>query len=335
MFTSFFYFILLSITLPSSLQHLNIPLKLSEYLLFDLEVCIGEPKKCNDISLSLTETNLIIFDEFKYEPMKSMTSLSSSEWYTLVWSDKIYFYGNSEMFCFEEAFFSLGERTGRRNGYLGLGYNEAHFSHILKKLFEKAGGKQVFYIDPDEKTLTFGKYPDLLMKYEKEERKIKQCDMVGEEGYYCQFDSVFFKNSKSGESKQYEVERKATFNPSASMIYTSKSFISFITEHYLRDAIEKNKCKTVNEEDKVFIQCKNSYDYLRDNTLSDITFIFDKISIRLNKKDLFREIKGELYFLVAYDSYFPEWTFGYPIIQKYIMLFDIDERKISFVPKED
>ena len=76
---------------------------------------------------------------------------------------------------------------------------------------------------------------------------------------------------------------------------------SIVDYYFPSEFLTDEKCKNIVDSDSNVIECNiNSIDISK---LNAITFIFDKISIRLHPSDLFLQFNKKLYFAVAYYKY--------------------------------
>ena len=82
-----------------------------------------------------------------------------------------------------------------------------------------------------------------------------------------------------------------------------------------------------------YIRCDKNYNIKSENSIHDITFIIEGISIKLTKDDLFYVLNKHNYFMIAFSDKTLMWSFGYPFINKYKIVIDLEKECIWFWPK--
>ena len=76
---------------------------------------------------------------------------------------------------------------------------------------------------------------------------------------------------------------------------------------------------------------KNYMDFIK-----PISFIFGRITYNIKIEELFYEMNNKTEFLIAFDSRYPEWTFGYYYINdpEYKLLVQTMESRINRIKKK-
>ena len=144
---------------------------------------------------------------------------------------------------------------------------------------------------------------------------------------------IYFKKGKL--YKYYQInENYATFDIGTNAIYVSKEFFDFLIDNYFSEQIKEQKCEVSQWSQYHFIKCEEDYNYIKDKRLGAISFVIGKYTLKINPSILFSAfISKSTFFLMLYVETKRPWTFGYPLFNKYTVIFDDDKDIISFIPK--
>ncbi len=193
----------------------------------------------------------------------------------------------------------------------------------------------VEFFNKNEGEIIIGNYPHVYNKTEYEEKDLKWNNALMEFEYMywnLYFYKIFFDNDEfKGSTTCYlEYENNLIIAP---LEYKKKLDETFIKRNI-------NKC----QEYVNYTKYRNNHTfYVCDK---DVSFKnFPKIKFKSNEfnyefvldyKDLFKEINGKLYLLVAFEKSekFKRWKLGLPFLKNYLFVFDIDKSAIGFYDKK-
>ena len=336
-------FFLFLISFQFSFQTLILPLTKTKSNTFSIPLCIGKPYQCTDFILSQLESDIKLYIT-KDIVMKDSTtkSLIYTEGNITLYTDYLYFNDNIQL----KNVYITTIATNSRNNYIGLNRKNKddmpfHVDllqmSLIEKLYRIAEGKKVFYIDMVNSNLFIGDYPyEYYNKYNKTSPlQVKQCRRESYNGTYynCKMSMIYFKKGKL--YKYYQInENYATFDIGTNAIYVSKEFFDFLIENYFSEQIKEQKCEVSQWSQYHFIKCEEDYNYIKDKRLGAISFVIGKYTLKINPSILFSSfISKSTFFLMLYVETKRPWTFGYPLFNKYTVIFDDDKDIISFIPK--
>lgn len=326
----YLFFILLLI---ASCQVMKIPLKKTQFNMYKVIVHIGGSNSFKEeLTLDLTERIIIVYGNAEYQPQKSYTAMPESfDEYNQMFYDSLFFSNNKHI---EFRNISIEQRlftTSGTNGYLGLAY---HNNSLLNTVFSTINSKKVFYINANTLELGIGEYPRE-MQLIQSNMIHRKCTMIlkSHSHYACHLHSVHFKNTIKNEYIHYSINTDVTFCTTKNAIYTDDDFANVVYKNYLLEQIKEGTCEEVHSDSGYkFVRCDNNYNYKHDTRLTDITFVVGKFSFRLRRDELFAlGSDNKFYFLIVNNPDNSGWFFGYPLFNKYITVFDIDSKLISFV----
>lgn len=111
-------------------------------------------------------------------------------------------------------------------------------------------------------------------------------------------------------------------------IKAPKEFMLFLENKYFKN---KN-CKLHNLDGKFFYICDEMSYY----KCSDMTFVFGEFGLTVKKEKLFYSIGSSYVFLIGENKKFKQykWVFGNLFLKNFITVFDTDEDKMRFIPKD-
>lgn len=321
-----------------SVSVVTLPLIINKYFLLGINICIGNSPICNTVKITFHESGLTIYNRFHYAFNQSATAEFIEERDTsFILADEVTMLQNSNTgntIHFKNFKFKYSENSfGVDAGHLGLSYKE-NDANILHQLFSSMNVKKVFYFDIKKFLLVIGEYPPQYYELLRFKRNVKTVEMLenknGEIGYRYRIDSVYFKGKKE-KTFYFPVDSIANISPSNNNIYVSLELMTSIVDYYFpNEFFSEEKCQNIVDSDSNVIECMiNSIDISKMNS---ITFIFNKISIRLHPSDLFLQFNKKLYFAVAYYKNAVPFSFGYPLLSRYHIVNDIANRKIIFTP---
>ena len=204
---------------------------------------------------------------------------------------------------------------------------------MLGNIFSQTpDSKKIFYIDYKSSIIGLGDYPDRKTNL----RHYKYCSLLSKfsdnpieyTGYFCNLDMIYYK--AQNKYVYYHFKTPIKFCVEANAIYCPRDYIDFLAETYFKEAITNNECRVIHNEDEyTYINCKNNFKY---KSLPNWTIVFDNFSFKLTPEDLFTTVEGDLFFLICNSPNRNIWYFGYPVLKKFITVFDLEKMQIQFVP---
>lgn len=316
-------------------SYLIIPVTISNYNIISIYTCIGTPDNCSKCRITFKNSILSVFNEFNYDYTKSLTStlLENGTEYKGI-TDKIQLLNEQlqSIITIKSSYLRKYSKSSSPNCDIGLGPKTD--SCLINQILNIANEKSIFYIDIGKSKLFLGDCPPQYYELQRFGIKTKEINMKSitqnKEGYRCELDSIYFK-TPTGQIKHIIINKESNFSPSSNMIYVSMDLMDEIIEHYFSSNILNQTCKLSSDKRAKFIICNNDISNLG---LSTITFIFGKISIKLDINDLFMTLGNNKYFMIAYYSRTTEFSLGFPFFNKYNIAFNINSKKISFVSKK-
>lgn len=157
-----------------------------------------------------------------------------------------------------------------------------------------------------------------------------ECDVVGN-SWGCSLNEIFFEevfeNTKNKKLFSYPLNNKvAVFSTDTRKIQVTSDYFNFLKKSLFKEAFDKNLCKIYNNHRTIL--CENAQ-IIFDSLPSFITFVFDSVSLSINKEHLVDD--REFVFELKEDNdNNNEWIFGIKFIQLFFMSFDYEQKKISF-----
>ena len=310
----------------------------SSFKTYRIKVCIGSEEKCDDLNLSFSLRDVSVYknSKYKYEESKTCRKVYKYEdFYLLLDNLRLPdFEGVIENTYVNFHYDSVINKCG----IIGLGKNKKDaYVPIIEKIYSLLGGPRTFYIDTYKMVLGIGEYPEEYLK-----GNIKYCTMDNTKiGYGCYFDSLYYKKTKSAQSENdqeeyvhLKIEETVLFDPAMNGITVPKETIENIIANYLKPLIDKRICTPRENTEFLYVRCKDSYDYEGDESISDLTFIFEGFSLKLTKRELFSFYDDDVYFLIVFNKEQENITFGYPFLKKFAVVVDEESNRIGFYKYE-
>lgn len=240
-------------------------------------------------------------------------------------------------FFFHFNFLLAYDNYNNQSGILGLKFRDSYqnYSFLYQLNKNKIIHSNIFYFkfsryNFNDGEIIFGSLPhenehlkyDLKYFYTTNLKPSKSY----QQDYNIIIDKIFIGNTNIEQNQIF------TFNFENYFLKVPFNYLKIFQEEYLKDLIEKEKCKK-----KLYYINRNSY-YICDNDINinklkkikfyshdlDFTFI-------LNPEDLFIKGKEKLFLLITFsESLSKEWSFGYNFLKKYTIVFDQDRKVIGF-----
>lgn len=333
------------ILIDLSFQNLSLNIRKASANYITIPVCLGIPRQCTDLVLSLVECDVVLFRSKDYFPDISETkslilSIGADK---VLYSDHLYFNDNLTI---NDLYITSGKNITKQ-GYLGL--NRKRFEDftltvlfrapLIDRLYSKSGNKKIFYIDLNDLQLVIGDYPEVYFKkYSQENKKIaKHCNRINDRtSYYnCKGEMIYFTKA-NGNYAHHLVDSIITFDIGVNGIFVPKHFFDFLVNAYFFKQIQDQKCMVTGWSDFHFVKCEEEYNYLKDPSLHPISIVIGKFTLKLEPKYLFSGfISKSNYFLMLYNENKKPWTFGYPLFEKYTIVFDDEKDIITFLNEKN
>ena len=330
-------FLLFINLLKFTYQIINIPFKRTESNQFKVFFCIGTPKVCDFLYLSFFERNIELYRKFSYFPEDSTSS------HYIDTEEDIY--EDIAVFADYDAYKPVMNHFQCRiinkqwfyddtPGVVGLGWKTLDNLNLINELFKVAQNKNVFYFDFSNSNIVIGDYP----KYN-DNSIHRYCKLIDNNypsyfGYRCWLDSSLIINPLNGTRVLFQINHELLFSPLHNIINVSISFVRTIYEYHFNDKLRK-QCILNDEVEKVYISCRNMPTKNYMDFIKPISFIFGRITYNIKIEELFYEMNNKTEFLIAFDSRYPEWTFGYYYIKDLNIVYDIDNKKVVFIKKSE
>lgn len=341
MITIFFFVTLVDL----SLQKLSLNIRKDSANYITVPVCLGVPRQCTDLILSLVECDFVLFISSGYVAEKSETKtfilgIGSDK---ALYTDQVYFNDNLTI---NDLYISYNKNI-TKHGYIGLSkkrFEDLAISVLFRpplidRLYSKSGNKKIFYIDLNYLQLFIGDYPEAyLKKYSQENKRIaKHCDRINDRtSYYnCKGEMIYFKKP-NGKYVYYLIESIITFDIGANGIFVPRNFFEFLVNAYFFKQIQEQKCMVAKWAEFQFVKCEEEYNYLKDSSLHPISIVIGKYTLKLEPKYLFSGfVSKSNYFLMLYHENKKPWTFGYPLFERYTIIFDDEKDVITFFDEKN
>jgi hypothetical protein len=147
--------------------------------------------------------------------------------------------------------------------------------------------------------------------------------------YSCYVDSIYFNNII------YPIETSVTFDIGVNAIYVkNKDLLDLIARTTFATFIEGNICKYKYKDKLYYIECNETFNYMKEEKLGDVNIIFNMYNIRILKKDLFINLNGKLLYMIMYneDNNNNGWVFGSVLFKSNIVIIDRQHNQIGFIP---
>ena len=162
--------------------------------------------------------------------------------------------------------------------------------------------------------------------------KILQLLQNDEPFYKTEMNSMIYINYNYNFIKILFENKKVLFSPGANRIFAPKSFILFLEgEVFKKDRYLKSSCRFYEKYQGGTFICD---DVIMNSFLGEMKFIFGKVNLKVNMKDLFVEIMDdEVRFSIIQHETSDEIIMGYPLLKLFKIEFDGDESKIRVFPK--
>ena len=146
------------------------------------------------------------------------------------------------------------------------------------------------------------------------------------------------------DNKSLTTFKNCFFEPSINSIIGTKIYYDNIIFDFFNEYLINNKCKKKIIESTIFdsrseflfFYCDKSINL---NKFKSIIFVFNHFNYELTQNELFELFDNEIYFLVGFKyqndkiDETQNWIFGQPFFKKHILIFDQDNKIISFYTK--
>lgn len=222
-------------------------------------------------------------------------------------------------------------------GSLGLGFlSDNEPSSFLWQLYHtKQIEKRIFMIafnNENKGEVIFGKYPfDTVVP---NQFRYRTCDALetknqGEKNqrWECPLNSIYLTSEE--EEIFYSVNDRISFNLSSNILLFPAEFYNKFINQYFGNLLSINKCH--NEEGAYFtkVVCDEGLNF---KSLSDVTFVIGKWSIKFKPEDLF--VAGQFFddyleFVIKKHITLNAFILGSPFFKKHIVVFDKEKKQIG------
>lgn len=322
----YLYIIILLFPLFHCVEFLTFDLKPSVYGTFSIELCVGSFGFCDHFTLTFSDYKLKIYENSIFNPT------TNSEGYLNIDISRTGIYSNlsfpkskSSVVEVESNFISIENPLAKCT--IGLSEDSLFVYHIYDLLNSK-----LFYIDTKNKYLLFGDFPEVYYKrYINKLKSYKHCALIQKNLplYSCYVDSIYFNNII------YPIETSVTFDIGVNAIYVkNKDLLDLIARTTFATFIEGNICKYKYKDKLYYIECNETFNYMKEEKLGDVNIIFNMYNIRVLKKDLFINLNGKLLYMIMYneDNNNNGWVFGSVLFKSNIVIIDKQHNQIGFIP---
>ena len=163
-------------------------------------------------------------------------------------------------------------------------------------------------------------------------------------GYYSSYgwsitiDEIFLSinNSTNSSITKESIRSHANinFDNEIDYIIITKANFTFFCDNFFKEYLDKNIC-IINEEPKntYYISCNSTFK-TEMNKFPEINFMIRDINytFTLTYEDFFVEFNQKIYFMLVYDYFnFYYWTLGNIFLKKFPLVFDYENKKITFI----
>ncbi len=213
---------------------------------------------------------------------------------------------------------------------LSFALTPKHFSHSLVSMLRTRGiinnnrfgfvGKNLF--DSKERSyIYFGDIPEEI----KTTVRNGTCKVdINERKWGCRLNSLFIHHD--AKVIPYEVNHFAVFTSIDNIIEVPNDVMKYIEDNLFKQYFDSNACIMYEFPNFDHIEC----DMESIKQFKGITFLFEGIGINLNIDDLFIVMNKRGAFNIRNNKKNNQWRFGTFFLRKFILLFDYDERAITF-----
>lgn len=213
---------------------------------------------------------------------------------------------------------------------LSFALTPKHFSHSLVSMLRIRGiinnnrfgfvGKNLFD-SKDRSYIYFGDIPEEIKKTVKN----GTCKVdINETKWGCKLNSFFIHHDT--EVTQYEVNHFAVFTSIDNIIEVPNNVMKYIEDKLFKEYFDSNDCILYEFPNFDHIECNME----SISKFKGITFLFEGTGINLSLEDLFIVMNRRGAFNIRNNKKNNQWRFGTFFLRKFILLFDYDEREITF-----
>ncbi len=334
-------------------------IKLNINTLYDSNIftklSIGTPKKIIDSKIIFTSFSYYIVNNeknnqfysnktsnsFSFKSKNKITFLDSTYNFAYYCSENFYFINetNLELIVEKLPIIYVIESDLKYPSYLGFNYksNSQDFEiNLIERLqSEKYIDSSIFtfeFFNDTNGEIIIGNLPHIYNpeKYNKDDLRWSNL-IINYPNFFWNlyFNKINFNNNKFIGSTICNIDYESN------LIFAPIEYKKLVLEKFIDK--NKNKCEEVrNEKKHSFFICDKSVNI---KSIPKISFMSNDLNyeFEVNYKDLFKEINGKLYFLVAFDDTreFKRWKLGIPFLKKYKFIYAQSNKLIGFYVKKN
>ena len=319
------------------------------------KLSIGTPKKIIDSKINFTSYSYYIVEN---EKNKDFYSNKTSKSFSLKSKNKLSFYDSNFKFAYQctENFYFINETNTeliiekfpiiyviesnlKYPSYLGFNYHSTLKDYEINFI---ARLKSYNYIDSSIFCFEFfndtngeiiiGNLTHIYnpLKYNKDD--LRWTNLYISFPYFVwslYFNKINFNNEK------YIGSTICNIDYQSNLIFAPIEYKQLVLKKFINK--NKNKCEEIIYEKKhSFFVCDKSVNI---KSIPKITFISNDLNFEfeINYNDLFKEINGKLYFLVAFEDTreFKRWKLGIPFLKKYTLIYAQSNKLIGLYVKKN
>ena len=321
------------------------------------KVCIGSPERCGMFKLSTTSSLMWTFSSPNdassplYNPKHSSTSKNLRTSIQLsenaqhieadLYEDSIsidnYLIGT---LCFAIIPTTSKVYTNQYDGAIGLGFSNDQSIQSLLEHVEKKNliDYNVYYINfysQDKASLTIGNFP--YDTYYMDHFMFKTCNVFKYKDnssvninnrWECLLTAIYYRSF--GKDYFHKVNSRVSFNASSNLILVPDKFFDVFVSEYFGNFLSTNQCTIERSFDSYSsVQCKEDSNY---KLLPKINFMIGKWSISFTYEDIMHRTEyNTMECLIKKHHSLNAFIFGYPLFQKYTVIFDKMSSRIGLI----
>ena len=310
------------------------------------QITVGTPKKIINSKIIFSSFIYYLNDNINFYSKNYSSSYTQNSNLKLLFINQAFNYG---YYCSENFYFKNEKNTEIKienfptilavesnleySFYLGFNYYssenyELNFIEQLKS--EKYIDSYIFsfeFNNDKEGEIIIGSFPHNYNSKMYNENDLKWTNVFIIHPFFywnIYFNNIIFDN------KKFNGSTVCTFEYESNLIFAPIEYKSILVNKFINE--NKNKCYEIkNEKKHSFFICEKNINIKK---IPKITFISKELNyeFEVDYNDLFNEINGKLYLLIAFDDNqeFKRWKLGIPFLKKYKFLFDQSKRIIGF-----